>query len=120
MKIFDFEKDGTAYRMKLDIRTYSNGNLALAMHIHTDDGWEPWNILTVNLGFLLEKDTAYIDTNNNGESVLAWIIRNKLAVPTGKTARSGYCTYPQYRFRESALREIDPDRKKKYLADHAA
>ena len=41
MKIFDFEKDGTAYRMKLDIRTYSNGNLALAMHIHTDDGWEP-------------------------------------------------------------------------------
>lgn len=39
MKIFDFEKDGTAYRMKLNIRTYSNGNLALAMHIHTDDDW---------------------------------------------------------------------------------
>ena len=120
MKIFDYEMNGNTYKMKLDVRTYSNGNLAIAMHIHTEDGWEPWNILTVNLGFVLEKNIAYIDTNNNGESILAWIIRNKLAVPTGKTCRSGYCTYPQYKFRESALREIDTDGYEKYLADHAA
>lgn len=120
MKIFDFEKNGSTYKMKLDIRTYSNGNLALSMHIHTEDGWEPWNILTVNLGFPLERDIAYIDTNNNGESILSWIIRNKLAVPTGKTAGSGYCTYPQYKFQETALREIDPDGYEKYLADCAA
>lgn len=120
MKIFDFERDGTTYQMKLDIRTYSNGNLALAMHVYTEDGWEPWNILTVNLGFSLERNFAYIDTNNNGESILAWIIRNKLAVHTGKTAMSGYCTYPQYKFRETALREIDPEGYEKYLANHAA
>lgn len=80
MKIFDFEKDGTAYRMKQNVRTYSNGNLALAMHIHTKGGW----------------------------------------VPTGKTARSCYCTYPQYKFRETALREIDLDGYERYLANFAA
>lgn len=120
MKTFDFERNGNTYKMKLEIRTYSNGNLALAMHVHTEDGWEPWNILTVNLHFSLNKNVAYIDTNNNGESILAWIIRNKLAVPTGKTARNGYCTYPQYKFRETALREIDPEGYEKYLATHIA
>ncbi|MBD5530688.1 MAG: DUF4313 domain-containing protein [Lachnospiraceae bacterium] len=120
MKTFDFEKYGNTYKMKLDIKTYSNGNLALAMCINTEDGWEPWNILTVNLGFPLEKNIAYIDTNNNGKTILAWITRNKLAVSTGKKVRSGFCTYPQYKFREAALREIDPDGYERYLAAHPA
>lgn len=120
MKIFDFEKYGNAYKMKLEIDSYLNGNLAITMLVEKEDGWTPWNVLTVNLGFPLEKNIAYIDTNNNGDTILAWITRNKLAVSTGKRARSGFCSYPQYKFREAALREIDPDGYERYLADYAA
>lgn len=120
MKIFDFNKYGNAYKMKLEIDSYLNGNLAITMLVEKEDGWTPWNVLTVNLGFPLEKNIAYIDTNNNGDTILAWITRNKLAVSTGKRARSGFCSYPQYKFREAALREIDPDGYERYLANHAA
>lgn len=57
-----------------------------------------WNVLTVNLNSLPSKNCAYIDVNNNGEEILAWIKRNKLAVPTGRCngrkIKNGFRTVP--------------------------
>ena len=99
--------------MTLQVRSYLNGNLAIQMII-CEDG-EPWNTLTVNLGGTCKKDCAFIDTNNNGDSILPWLVRNGLAVPTGVLGRSGYCVYPEFRFRDSALKEADPDGYENYL-----
>ena len=78
---------------------------------------EPWNVLTVNLNSIRPQNCAFIDTNNNGEDILAWIIRHGLAVPTGTYGRSGFCNYPEYRFRPEILQEIDPDGYASYLHD---
>lgn len=115
MKLFDYPQYGTIYKIKLTILTYMDGNLAIKMDVKTEEGWEPWGYLTVNLGLPMTENHAYIDTNGNGNDILAWIIRNGLAVPTGTVTRSGYCQYPEYRFRPEKLQEIDPDGYEKYL-----
>ncbi len=116
MKTFRFEKYGKQYEMKLEVRFYENGNLAIPLCVWGDDGWENWSVLTVNLEDDLPPYHAYININDNGEGILAWILRNGLAAPTGKMKRSGYCQYPEYRFRPQALREADPDGYEMYMA----
>ena len=69
----------------------------------------------MNLEGKREKDCAFIDTNHNGQEILVWIIRNGLAVPAGRYGRSGYCSYPEYRFKETLLREIDPKGYEDYI-----
>ena len=96
------EKYGKSIPVRLQVRSYLNGNLAIQM-ITCEDG-EP-----------CKKDCAFIDTNNNGDSILPWLVRNGLAVPTGVLGRSGYCVYPEFRFRDSALKEADPDGYENYL-----
>lgn len=70
------EKYGKSIPVRLQVRSYLNGNLAIQM-ITCEDG-EPWNTLTVNLGGKCKKDCAFIDTNNNGDSILPWLVRNGL------------------------------------------
>lgn len=106
---FCLEKYGRKITIALKIAAYMEGNLAIQMMNLEDGEWEPWNTLTVNLGGRRDKNCAFIDTNNNGEEILAWIIRNGLAVPTGRIRRSGFCAYPEYRFREAVLWNIDPE-----------
>lgn len=91
MKTFDLEKYGTTYKIELKITSYMEGNLAVTMTSWENGEPEPWNVLTVNLDSVRPQNCAFIDTSNNGEEILAWIIRHGLAVPTGIYARSGYC-----------------------------
>ncbi|MGN0415257.1 MAG: DUF4313 domain-containing protein [Agathobacter sp.] len=114
-KRFDFYKYGNHYDMMLKICSYQEGNLAICMLTWVDGSWEPWNTLTVNLDGIREKNCAFIDTNNNGEEILAWIIRNGFAVPTGVWAQSGFCRYPEFRFKETELKEMDPEGYEDYL-----
>lgn len=115
MKRFDLERYGKTYSIQITIATYLNGNLAIRMENWSNGEPELWNILTVNLGGEMPKDCAFIDTNNNGKDILAWIVRHGFAVPTGRSASSGFCCYPEYRFRTSKLKEIDPDGYTRYL-----
>lgn len=116
MKIFELYKYGKNIQIMLKVASYMDGNLAIQMFGLDDGKWEPWNVLTVNLPGSREKDCAFIDTNNNGTEILSWIIRNGLAVPTGTKDYSGYCVYPEFRFRETILREIDPEGYEQYLS----
>ena len=96
-----------------------DGNLAIQMYSWEDGYPEPWDFLTVNLEGKREKDCSFIDTNHNGQEILVWIIRNGLAVPAGRYGRSGYCSYPEYRFKETLLREIDPKGYEDYIESSA-
>lgn len=116
MTTFDLNRYGKIRPIQLSVSTYTNGNLAITMTDWSSGEPEPWNVLTVNLGLPMEKDCAFIDTNNNGRDILAWIVRYGLAVPTGYEAASGFCRYPEYRFRSTRLQEIDLDGYTRYLS----
>ena len=75
---------------------------------------EPWATLTVNLPGQRQKGHAFIDTNADSEFP-TWLIRHGLAIPTGRTMQSGFCTYPEYRFRANRLQELDPEGYAGYL-----
>lgn len=115
MKTFELHKYGTTYPIQLEVATYPEGNLAITMTTWSAGVPEPWNILTVNLEGCRNRDCAFIDTNNNGTDILAWIIRHGLGVPTGLAQQSGYCVYPEFHFRPDILRQIDPDGYDAYL-----
>ncbi len=117
MKTIDLEKHGTTYKIQLNVTSYMEGNLAVTMTSWENGEPEPWNVLTVNLESVRPQNCAFIDTNNNGEEILAWIIRHGLAIPTGTYAQSGFCQYPEYRFRPEILQEIDPEGYSAYLDD---
>ena len=36
-------------------------------------------------------------------------------IPTGRTMQSGFCTYPEYRFRANRLQDLDPEGYAGYL-----
>lgn len=79
------------YEINLMRSTYlDNGNTAIIAE--TKEG-EPFGVLTVNLDDELPRNMAYIDTNNMPDA-LNFLIKNDLAEDTGKTGKSGFCTYP--------------------------
>lgn len=112
---FPYEKYGSVHPIQLKVSAYMDGNLAIAMHTWENGYAEPWASLTVNLDGERGKDCAFIDTNGDADFPV-WLIRHGLAIPTGATQRSGYCEYPEYRFRADRLRELDPEGYAEYLS----
>lgn len=111
----DYEKYGSVHPIQLKVSAYMDGNLAIAMHTWENGYAEPWASLTVNLDGERGKDCAFIDTNGDADFPV-WLIRHGLAIPTGATQCSGYCEYPEYRFRADRLRELDPEGYAEYLS----
>ena len=76
-----------------------NNNLYVGLE---DEEGELWDI-TVNLDQKLPSNQAYIDTNNFPDATM--IINNHgLGKFTGKTAQSGFSTYPLYEFNMERLK----------------
>lgn len=75
--------------------TYSTtGNTAIQL-MNYNEG--PIACATVNV-IPLPRNMIAIDTNNNGEQIVDWLLENEIII--GKqlqTVQSGYCTYPVYR-----------------------
>lgn len=85
------------YNVSLAASRYQdNGALAIVM---TCDTGEPYGVLTTNLSESrrLPPDEAFVDTNNSPWAK-EFIEANKLGKPTGVVARSGWCSYPAYKF----------------------
>ena len=101
MKVTSF---GKIYSVTPHITGYCD-NDSLAIQLLCDN-YEPFATLTVNLdasGYCA-KDCAFVDTNNCPWAG-TFIRENKLGTPTGRYGRSGFCTYPEYRFDLEKLRE---------------
>lgn len=94
------ESWGHTYKVRPYTSRYMFGE-GLCIHLiccDEDCYGEPFGNLTVNIqGKTCGKNEAYVDTNNmpNAEQ---FIREYRLGKPTGETARSGYCTYPLYKF----------------------
>ena len=104
MKYYEINSYGNTYNVRIERKAYAN-NDTLALSLITEDG-EPFCNLTVNLidSTVWGNSTdAFVDTNN-----CPWaddfIEQNNLGEPVGFEARSGFCTYPLYRFN---LDELD-------------
>ena len=93
-------KYGKNRPMTLALANYAdNGNLYIGL-VTDENGYpEPWSDLTVNTNNLLCKpNCAFIDTNNNGNEIIAWLKANNLGKETGRMAASGWCIYPEFEF----------------------
>lgn len=66
---------------------YSGGNLAILLADWTSGEPQPWGDLTVNLGWTVSKDCAFIDVNNLGNDILPWMEKNKLGKPTAVSSK---------------------------------
>ena len=99
MKKLILNKYGNVYPITFEIGKYvTNKNLAIQMITETEYGYEPWSTLTVNLTTKCAENCAFIDTNNNGDEIIDWLINNQLGHLTGKMEVSGWCIYPEFAF----------------------
>ena len=107
MKSYEIILAGTKYEVYPQVATYAY-NDRLAIRLYAKGAGVIGNI-TVNLDSPLsgsKKTHAFVDTNNGKVfDVERFLERYDLAQPTGFMARSGYCTYPEYKFDLKKLQE---------------
>lgn len=99
---------GEDHALQFIKRNYFNGNLAVQVMSEDEEysGWEPWCSLTVNLpGVMLNKNEAFLDTNNCSKEIIDWIFKNKYAKKIGQR-QSGFCTYPLVEFSNVFMENI--------------
>lgn len=98
---------GETYTARFEKSEYANnGNLYVGVQTWDEEYeyWEPWCDLTVNLpGCVLEKDEAFLDTNNCAPEIIQCLIDKGYVVNTGMARRSEFCEYPLVRFTEEFL-----------------
>ena len=108
MKLPYTDEFGNNYEITLKVSSYADGSLAIAMEYY-DEEYEqdmPYGALTVNLCQELEPDCAFVDTNNGGKTIMPFVEKNKLGVPTGRTEKIGFCTYPEVKFDIARIKEL--------------
>ena len=92
-------KYGKEHPITFKLNSYlQNGNLYVGLVTHEAGYPEPWSDLTVNLSVKCEENCAFIDTNNNGDEIIEWLLNNNLGLLTGRVKRSGFCLYPEFIF----------------------
>lgn len=100
---------GATEQVTLFVSTYANNkSLFVGMTTMEDGVPEPYCDVTVNLLETLPPYCAFVDTNNMPE-LEDFLVKNGLAEYTGLEQRSGYCTYPLYRFDTERMRELCGD-----------
>lgn len=100
------EKYGEKFPIELVLGYYPNGSFGIALNSWSEGYPEPWSKLTVNLDEKLPPYCAYVDTNNNGEDIVDWIIENNLGELTGDYGYSGFCKYPLIKFNSKIIDEL--------------
>ena len=103
MRTLTLNKYGKRHPITFMLNQYaSNGNLYVGLITH-EEGYEPWSNLTVNFDVKCEKNCSFIDTNNNGNEIIVWLVENGLGYTTGLEMRSSFCTYPEFKFNMDKL-----------------
>lgn len=100
------------------LNTYlENNNLYVGLDFFDPDfeAWLPFTDVTVNVGKLPFLESA-IDTNNNGNGIIDFLVQNGFGELTDKFIPSGFCVFPVFRFNEEKLREIDNETFEQYVA----
>ena len=102
--MINLHKYGSNHPITFELANYAeNENLYIGL-ITNEDGYpERWSSLTVNLSVKCANDCAFIDTNNNGEEIIDWLVSHNLGSPTGRIKASGWCVYPEFKFNVDEL-----------------
>ena len=99
-------KWGKSHPITFELGNYvENGNLYVGMITNYEGYPEPYSSLTVNLSVKCKPNRAFINTNNNGNEIMAWLEQNGLGHYTGNLMPSGWCVYPEFEFNMDALME---------------
>ena len=96
-KIYTLKAYGETKKIRLQETAYVDGTFAIAMYSWNEEyrGWEPWDVLTVNLPQTDKKGRkAFVQT----DKYLEFVLDNNLGVITGGNARSGYNHYTEIEF----------------------
>lgn len=84
------------------ITTYEHGlgsPVALILLYLEGNSLEIYTDVTVNLPECTRSaGCQFIDTNANEEDILDWLEENQFGERTGKSGKSGFCTYPEFNF----------------------
>ena len=100
---------------KLGIRpTYYPYNRTLAIALFEDS--EAYGNLTCCLDDAPGRNCAYIDVNNMGKDIVEVLEKEGFGQRTGKKRQSGYVVYPEFAFKEEALRDCTNKDYEQYLA----
>ncbi|WP_027643658.1 DUF4313 domain-containing protein [Enterocloster clostridioformis] len=119
IKTLGFDWEFGHEELALEVSSYANnGCLYIGLHNKTEEGFDQFGNLTVNLPMSsmipLEPNEAYIDHFLSKEN-LRFIKKHKLGVVLPEIGFSGYCAYAKVAFDMERLREFDPKGVEGYL-----
>ena len=80
-----------------------NGRLAL-MLVDAEYG-EMYSVATVNISDenIANERCAFLDTNNNGDTITDWLEKHGFGKWTGRFGFSGFCIYPEFEFNQDII-----------------
>ena len=112
IKTLGFDWEFGHEELALEVSSYANnGCLYIGLHNKTEEGFDQFGNLTVNLPMSSmippEPNEAYIDHFLSKEN-LRFIKKHKLGVVLPEIGFSGYCAYAKVAFDMERLREFDP------------
>ena len=119
IKTLGFDWEFGHEELALEVSSYANnGCLYSGLHNKTEEGFDQFGNLTVNLPMSSmippEPNEAYIDHFLSKEN-LRFIKKHKLGVVLPEIGFSGYCAYAKVAFDMERLREFDPKGVEGYL-----
>lgn len=119
VKTLGFDWEFGHEELALEVSSYAdNGCLYIGLHNKTEEGFDHFGKLTVNLPMSSmippEPNEAYIDHFLSKEN-LRFIKKHKLGVVLPEIGFSGYCAYVKVAFDMERLREFDPKGVEGYL-----
>lgn len=98
---------GDNYKLRFYKARYQMGGMAILAECCEDDGfWEPYADVTTYIFAPKGDNCAYLDTNNAGHLIQKMVDAGYVEL-TGRTAQSGWCTYPEGHFNEKWLAELE-------------
>ena len=119
IKTLGFDWEFGHEELALEVSSYANnGCLYIGLHNKTEEGFDQFGNLTVNLPMSSmippEPNEAYIDHFLSKEN-LRFIKKHKLGVVLPEIGFSGYFAYAKVAFDMERLREFDPKGVEGYL-----
>lgn len=111
---------GGTYKVLPKLNSYlDNNNLYVGLDFYEEEGgfWAPYADVTVNVGRLPFLESA-IDTNNNGQKIVDFLVENGFGELTDKVIPSGFCVFPVFRFNADKLKAIDSEFFKEYAKQY--
>lgn len=115
-KIFDYKTQGKTIPMELKLSYYMhNRTLAVSLYEKGGGSEEGYWTLTCCLDDAPGRNRAFLDVNNMGEHIVDDLEAAGFGKRTGRTARSGYVTYPEFEFDAEVLKSYMNGDYEQYL-----